>query len=284
MDAPSIDLQLKTALSAGDRRRAAGLLVEHYADDVFAVCRAMLRDRTLAEDLAQETFTRAIAALATFRGESSPRTWLLSIARNGCLDVLRSRRASPVDDFDHEPDAHLADAPAAIDLLVRRDDVERALAPLSETERALVVLHYGHGVGYAELADSFQLREGALRMRMSRAVDKMRSALAQSDALMAGSLASPALAPRAAASAAPQRAARPPLGERDVPSPEKKADPTTPPAAPGALASRARVASGGRAASAGIGSLGAAEPARSPLHEPVPDLLRARLSALAAAA
>ena len=278
MDAPSIDLQLKTALSAGDRRRAAGLLVEHYADDVFAVCRAMLRDRTLAEDLAQETFTRAIAALATFRGESSPRTWLLSIARNGCLDVLRSRRASPVDDHEHEPDAHLADAPAAIDLLVRRGDVERALAPLSETERALVVLHYGHGVGYAELADSFQLREGAVRMRMSRAVEKMRAALTESDALLAGSLASPAMSPRAPA--APQRAPSRPLGEREVPTPEKKADPTTP-AAP---ASRARVASAGRATGASPASIGAAAWARSPLHELVPDALRVRLSALAAAA
>src|SRR5262249_5111692 len=118
-------------------------MVEHYAADVLACCRAMLRDRTLAEDLAQGTFGRAIAALPPCRGESSPRTWLLSIARNGCLDFLRRRQASPIDEGDAEPDAHAAPAPAVIDQLVGRQDVERALGPLGETERALVVLHYG---------------------------------------------------------------------------------------------------------------------------------------------
>ena len=66
-----------------------------------------------------------------------------------------------------------------------RQNAEVALAPWGETERALVVLHCGHGVGYAELAEAFSLREGAVRMRMSRAVEKTKDALMASDGVLA---------------------------------------------------------------------------------------------------
>lgn len=154
-------------------------LVRMYAADVFALCRAMVRDAQLAEDLAQDTFARAFAAAAGFRGEASPRTWLLKIARNRCLDHLdRQRRAPWGRDPDPEPDEHVLEQPAPYDLIANRDDAERALVVLAETERALVVLHYGHGVGYPELAESFGIGQGAVRMRMSRALAKMREALA----------------------------------------------------------------------------------------------------------
>lgn len=153
-------------------------LVRKYAADVFALCRAMVRDTALAEDLAQDTFARAFGALDGYRGEASPRTWLLKIARNRCLDHLaRAKRAPWGRDPDPEPDDHVMEQPAPYDLLANHDDAERAMNVLAETERALVVLHYGHGVGYPELADSFGLAQGAVRMRMSRALAKMRAAL-----------------------------------------------------------------------------------------------------------
>lgn len=278
MDAPSIELELRRALAQGDRRRAASLLVEHYAADVLACCRAMLRDRTLAEDLAQDTFGRAIAGLAEFRGESSPRTWLLSIARNGCLDVMRRRRASPIDEAEAEPDEHAAPAPAAIDQLLRREDVERALAPLGETERALVVLHYGHGVGYVELAQAFALREGAVRMRMSRAVDKMREALAEPETYETFAAARPALGAPAAAAVPPRIPEAPaaPSRARAV-WPFGGSKPPVPAAPPVPVVPRAPVPASPRAAAA------ITAPA-SLLRELVSPALHARLTALVATA
>ena len=158
-------------------------LVRMYAADVFALCRAMVRDTSLAEDLAQEAFARAFAALGGYRAEASPRTWLLKIARNACLDhIARVKRAPWGRDPDPEPDDHVTDQPAPYDLLADRDAAQQAMAVLGETERALVVLHYGHGVGYPELADSFGLAQGAVRMRMSRALAKMREALVHDEA------------------------------------------------------------------------------------------------------
>jgi RNA polymerase sigma-70 factor, ECF subfamily len=154
-------------------------LVRMHAPAVYAQCSAMVRDHVLAEDLAQDTFARAFAGIDGYRGEASPRTWLLAIARNRCLDHLaHAARAPWGTDPDFEPDEHVMDQPAPYDLLANRDDAQRAMAVLAENERALVVLHYGHGVGYSELADSFGIAQGAVRMRVSRALAKMRDALA----------------------------------------------------------------------------------------------------------
>lgn len=298
MDAPSIELELRQTLARGDRRRAASLLVEHYADDVLACCRAMLRDRTTAEDLAQDTFGRAIAALATFRGESSPRTWLLSIARNGCLDFLRRKRASPIEDDEAEPDEHAAPAPAALERLVRREDVERALGPLGETERALVVLHYGHGVGYPELAEAFSLKEGAVRMRMSRAVEKMREALTVAEEV------AEEVAMDTSAMSAPAPARAMPAARRVAPAPGAPPAPGPPPAesaprgrgwwpfgkpAEAPAATRARRSSGGAPAPASSAAPVATVPSSSPaggpvLRERASDSFRSRLLVLVATA
>jgi len=161
---------------APDRRRVAADLVAQHGAAVYALCRAMVRDDQLAEDLSQDAFARAFGALDEFRGEASPRTWLLAIARNRCLDHLARVKRAPWQD-EPEPDEHPSDHRDVLSLLADRDDAERALSVLDETSRALVVLHFGHGVDYRDLAHAFDLREGTLRMRISRSLARMRDAL-----------------------------------------------------------------------------------------------------------
>jgi RNA polymerase sigma-70 factor (ECF subfamily) len=273
MDALAVDVDLSRALQANDRRRAATLLVTHYASDVFALCRAIVRDRSTAEDLAQDAFQKALVALPQFRGESSSRTWLLAIARNTCLDHLRRQKSAPFEDDDGETDAHASTEAPVLDVIVRQEDVERALAPLDPNERAIVVLFHGHGVGYPELAQAFGVGEGALRMRMSRATQKMREALGKEPVQLRARLgaASGAAAPTPARAPAPSpRAspAMPPMAAAAPRAPYGGGPPGAPPAggapppspfgappaqAPLPAAARAEEADG----AASIGSLGA---------------------------
>jgi RNA polymerase sigma-70 factor, ECF subfamily len=173
--------ELVQLIARGERKRAASLLVRDHAAAVFALCRAIIRDPRLAEDLSQDVFTHALGALTRFRGEAAPRTWLLRIARNCCLDHLDRARRAPWGGGDSQPDHYAADALAPDDLLSVREDTELAMSVLRETERALVVLHFGHGVTYRELAESFGLREGAVRMRVSRALARMHAVLTDDD-------------------------------------------------------------------------------------------------------
>ncbi len=81
--------ELAVAAGAGDRV-AMTTFVRRTQAEVWRVC-SHLGDADNADDLTQETYLRALPALAGFRGESSARTWLLSIARRTCADAVRSR-------------------------------------------------------------------------------------------------------------------------------------------------------------------------------------------------
>jgi RNA polymerase sigma-70 factor (ECF subfamily) len=216
-------------IEGGDLRRAGEWLVKNYAADVISMCRAMVRERHLAEDLAQDSFSSAFASLTSFRREASPRTWLLAITRNRCIDHLRRLQRDPWGGAQpEEPDEHADDAPLPADLILRRDDVEAALGTLAEAERALVILRFRHGLDYPELADVFGLREGTVRMRLSRALARMRGELETRDRISRA----PAAAPDALASR--QRAPLPPPpmpgAARPAPPPPAMARPA--PAAP----------------------------------------------------
>lgn len=164
-------------IARGELSRAAQYLVREHFGCVLAACTAIVRDRSAAEDLAQEVFSAAFVALPSFRGESKVRTWLLGIARHRSIDHLRALRRAPLLDDAGEPDDYVDEAPLGVDLVADRARLEDALASLEEAERALVVLRYMNGLEYSELAGAFGVREGTIRMRLSRALARMRAVL-----------------------------------------------------------------------------------------------------------
>jgi RNA polymerase sigma-70 factor (ECF subfamily) len=146
----------------------------------------MVRDGATAEDLAQDVFSRAFTALQSYRGDATSRSWLLTIARNRCIDHLRARqREGWRDSWEDEsgPDMQPDRKKLPSDLLALRDEVEQALAALTENERALIVLRFRHGLDYRELATVFGQRMGTLRMRLSRTLNRMRELLERAEQL-----------------------------------------------------------------------------------------------------
>lgn len=134
-------------------------------EPVWRLC-ASLVDNESAEDLAQETFIRVVRALPQFRGEASAKTWLLAIARNTCMDELRSRTRrrrrdtalqAGYDGGDHAPDASQE---VAIADLVSRLEPER---------RAAFVLTQLLGLSYQEAAQVCECPVGTIRSRVARA-------------------------------------------------------------------------------------------------------------------
>ncbi len=214
------------ALDRGDHRAAASWLVRAHAGDVLSFCRTLVRDAATAEDLAQDTFANAFGGLAGLRLESSPRTWLLAIARHRCIDHLRRHKRAPFalaaepEWVEHHPDD---EAPPGPELIQRRDDVTRALSVLDEPSRALVMLRFRHGLDYPELAEVFGQKEGALRMRLSRALARMRQELGEEPRLARELVASSTAAPASpAASRGPEdqapRAPAAPAAARPAPA------------------------------------------------------------------
>lgn len=230
------------ALRAGNLQFAGDWLVRSFTSEVFGLCQAIVRDRTTAEDLSQEIFANAFASLAGFRQEASARTWLLAIARNRCIDHLRSLQRSADFDRDSDPEEFAEETALPLSILARRTEIEQALEDLTEMERGLIVLRFRNGLAYEELARAFGLKPGTVRMRVSRALNKMRGTLESSVPKAERSRRkeappSQAAMPAPAAPSAPARSstrARVPASSPPSPrAPQRRAAPPAPPAMAG---------------------------------------------------
>jgi RNA polymerase sigma-70 factor (ECF subfamily) len=91
------DAALVSALAVNDES-AAVAFVRRFQGPVFGLAASITRDRTLAEDIAQEAFLRAWRAAGSYDARrGSVLTWLLTITRNLAIDAIRARRSSPVE-------------------------------------------------------------------------------------------------------------------------------------------------------------------------------------------
>jgi len=161
--------------AAGDRIALADFVAATQAE-VWRLC-AHLVDRASADDLTQETYLRAIPALAGFRGESSPRTWLLQIARYTCADAIRRRRRRRVL-FER---LRREERPGVVS--GGEMELDDLMACLHPDRRAAFVLTQVLGVGYAEAAEICDCPVGTIRSRVARARGDLIAALRDGDEL-----------------------------------------------------------------------------------------------------
>jgi RNA polymerase sigma-70 factor (ECF subfamily) len=184
MEPPVEELRWVDAAIAGDQA-AFGLLVERYKGPVYSLAYRMLNNAGDAEDAAQEIFVRAYTKLATFDRSRRFSTWLLSIASNYCIDVLRRRRATLVDLDDVAfavPDQAPGPERSAIDQ-EQRVAVARAVQRLPDTYRLITVLRYYHDLSYEEIEQATGLSEATIKTRLFRARRQLEELLQQEGAL-----------------------------------------------------------------------------------------------------
>jgi RNA polymerase sigma-70 factor (ECF subfamily) len=152
------------------------LVRDHWAP-VFRVVRALVRDHALAEDITQEALLKAWKGLATFRGESSLRTWILRIAHNTAISTLRKRQPEPREPWnlpEHPFPAQTSDL-VVDDMMM--EQFQRALGELPPATRSIVVLREVEGRSYEEIAEIVRLPLSTVRTRLFRARKELARAL-----------------------------------------------------------------------------------------------------------
>lgn len=153
-----------------------GTLFTRHSPRAFAQCVRLVGDRQVADDLVQEAFLRVLRYRASFRGEARFTTWLYRIVRNVCLDHLKaSNRAAEVA-------ARVASEQDELDPAGALDDpdltqLRAALERLAPQKRELLVMCRVEGLGYAQIAERLGASEGAIRVRVHRAVGELRAIL-----------------------------------------------------------------------------------------------------------
>jgi RNA polymerase sigma-70 factor (ECF subfamily) len=177
------DLDLLRQARAGDFA-AFERLVGRFQGRVYGLAHRMLGEPHDAEDVTQQTFLSLVEHLKDFRGESAVAAWVLRIAANHALKLLRKRRGLPTvplaDPGDR--DDGYADVPHPEVIAPWRDDpgelagrrevrelIDRALADLDDKYRTVFVLRDVEGFSVKETADLLGLSEANVKVRLLRA-------------------------------------------------------------------------------------------------------------------
>jgi len=142
-------------------------LVEEYFMDVYAACFRILGRPQDAEDATQETFLALFREKEKVAAATSTRAWVLAIARNTAVSLLRAKR----------PAAPLAEEIAGAAPIREPADRERlhlALGGLSEEERYLVQMRFLEGKSPAEMAAASGRNPGSIAVALCRALQRLR--------------------------------------------------------------------------------------------------------------
>lgn len=166
------DLSVLIVRAADGDRDAEAAFVARTIDDVWRYC-AHLVGPGQADDATQAAYVRALRSLHNFRGDSSPRTWLLGVARNTCLDEIRARGRQ------ERILAKVRSEPAELTSeLDASADYSDALESLEPTRREAFVLTQVLGLSYSEAAEVIGCPVGTIRSRVARARVDLLGALA----------------------------------------------------------------------------------------------------------
>jgi RNA polymerase sigma-70 factor (ECF subfamily) len=181
------------ALAKQGREAAFRELVRRYERPVFSLIFRMVRDREIAEDLAQDTFIKVLNNIDRYRPEFKLSSWLFKIANNVAIDHLRKRQLDTVS-MEGSPHASTAteieatsfeiasQQESALDEMEARElgsSIERAIAALRPEYRSCIMLRHVEGRSYEEIAAILDLPLGTVKTYIHRARHELRDALSE---------------------------------------------------------------------------------------------------------
>lgn len=156
---------------------------EENKDDVYRYLVNLTGDSSLSEDLVSETFLAAIKSLHRFKGESSIKTWLFSIARNKWYEYLRKQK--PMISIDDLAYRYLKSDFNIEESIITQDIYKKIVSLLDEeNEKARnVVLMRIEGYSYLEIANKYSISESSARVIDYRTKKKIQKILRDREGL-----------------------------------------------------------------------------------------------------
>jgi RNA polymerase sigma-70 factor (ECF subfamily) len=182
MDADATRSQLAAALVrvAGGDRAALRTIYQDTSAKLFGVCLRILNDRGEAEDVLQDVYVTVWRKAATFDpGRASPITWMVAIARNRALDIIRKKTEVSIEDEPAAMDA-AGDEPNPLARREMTEELRRLLAclgQLDEERRRMVLLAYYSGWSRDQLAVQFDAPTNTIKTWLRRSLLEIRECL-----------------------------------------------------------------------------------------------------------
>lgn len=157
-------------------------LYNHYASGIYRLCYSLVLNKQDAEDVMQESFVYAFKNLARFDADkASFKTWLYTITVSRCRNTYRRKRFPTIDLSQllqlQLPGPKSETPEAALSQRESVEAIQKALVELSPILREAVVLRYGHGLTYREMADIMDCPHKTAESRVRLAHQKLKDVL-----------------------------------------------------------------------------------------------------------
>lgn len=157
------------------------ILVERYQERIRNLLYSIFHNKDFIDDLAQEIFIKAYAALPHFRSEASFYTWLYRIAVNKSRDELRKKKLRRFFSFQTLDEGIETELQQRLTVTPENRDIQELIAlglqTLPDKFRTAIVLKDIDGLSYEEIAEVMQCELGTVKSRISRARAMLRNAL-----------------------------------------------------------------------------------------------------------
>jgi len=172
------------AISDHNINAIIGDLMAAYGNDVWNYSFMLVQNRDAADDITQDVFYRAYQSLQRFEGRSSPKTWLLTIARNASLNWLKSsfiKRVVLVGIVHHKRNHKSAEQEALEQMGIR--SIWQSVLKLPVKQREVLILDAHYQLSYSEMAHMLSVSEGTIKSRLHRARASMEIILREEGGL-----------------------------------------------------------------------------------------------------
>jgi len=182
------EAQMIASILAGDTEQYHEL-IRPYEHSVYKMALSLMKNQADAEDVAQESFLKALRKLADFRGQAKFSTWLISITLNEARGRLRRQGIVCIESLDETPEegGHISPAllrdwrevpSEALERKEIREMLEEAIANLSPLYREVFLLRDAEGFSTEETAAALAITTGTVKVRLHRARMMMQKELA----------------------------------------------------------------------------------------------------------
>ena len=161
--------------SLNERHQAFGELVKRFQDMAYGYAYALLGDKTMAQDAAQETFITAYQHLYQLQEPRAFPGWLRRIVLTQCHRLIRKKQLltqwiDPADEFP----SNQPEPPTMIEKQELRDSIQAVIGELPETQRTATVLFYINGYSQQEVAEFMEVSVDTVKKRLQRARQQLK--------------------------------------------------------------------------------------------------------------
>ncbi len=152
-----------------------------YGESVYRRCLRMTRNETQARDLVQEVFLKAFRHRTSFRGDSSPLSWLFTIATRCFFDSVRGQKIAEMDGADILEFVR-DEEESQTDCFVKHDLVVKLLSRAPKDVQQIVMARYFDELDYAQIAARHSINEKTVRRKLEKFLGDARKTARRLDA------------------------------------------------------------------------------------------------------